>query len=198
MHARKTYRTQGMTLIEVAISLAILSMITLVLLGATIPLSDAGAGQGAALDMDRQANKFLSQLRRELRQSGYTTTGAPKVTRNSATSLTFAMRTGVDDTTDWTPDIRYDLVTSARDPVYKGIAGNPPRYKITRTQNGLPPADVIDDVASLTYTLAAGSRTVEVTLVMLRPSTRWTTGAPPPPIRREYSDQIEMMNAEAN
>lgn len=206
----RAVRTRGLTLIEVAVSSAILAMLALALMSATIPLSDASREQATSIDLDREAGRFMTALRRELRQSGFQTNGTPRVRVTNGGALTpavttgdtlnFYIRVGPNNTSaSWRPD---DGVTpnwatpiSYRTAASTSVAG---RLKITRTDNNLT-ADLIDNVQSVSYTLAANSNTVTVTLTLVRQGAKGSaSGAPPANWVRVYTDQIELMNRSEN
>lgn len=199
--SRRYHRRGGLTLVEVAVSIAILAMIALALMSATVPLTDASREQAIALDMDRQAGKFFAQLRRELRQSGQQADGADHVfspaspfpsasTGPSSVGTVFQMRTGPEQS-DWTSGVSYGL--SASSPAtFSGVPTTTSRFKVSRGADGLT-NDVIDDVKSLQFT-RNDANSVRVTLTLLRPAPKWTSGTPPPPIERTYNDVIQLMN----
>lgn len=197
-------RTQGLTLVEVAVSSAILALLALALMSATIPLSNTSREQATSIDLDRDAGKFMAELRRELRQSGVQVNGVARVRVRTVTAtndtLDFYIRTGpLDTNANWRPDEGGNALWTApisyRCPVSTQAAG---RRKITRTDSNLT-SDLIDNVQSVVYTLATNSKSVTVTLTLVRKGIKATTaGAAPADIVRVYTDQIELMNVAEN
>lgn len=168
----------GLTLIEVMVSSAILALLALAILSATVPMSDGSAELGAAIDMDRDAAKFMTQLRRELRQSGYQGATVHAAVSGGGSTLTFEMR---QDPSTWSSSVVYSVTAAAG------------RNKIVRAQNGLT-TDVILNVQSVQYTLPANASSVGVTLTLVRRGVKALPGGTVPDIVRTYTDQIEMMN----
>lgn len=185
-------RQSGLSLIEVMVSSAVLSMIALAIMSANAPLSRTASEAGVAFDMDRAAGKFLTQLRRELRQSGFNGTTSTLSVDATTGALTFRMRGsfGSNLATNWDPPITYTLQSSAHD------GGTYPdgttRFRVVRTQNGAS-WDAIDDVQSLTFTLVGGADSVAVNLVLARTNPNWR-GSGSPLIVRRYGEAVEYLN----
>lgn len=193
-------RRAGLSLLEVMVSVAILSLIALAMLSASVPLSDASRDQATSMDLDRDAMRFFAQLRREVRQSGTDTNGTPRLrvqtTTTAGDTLEFYVRqlpgTGnaawspnEGASAIWTAPIRYRMQASNE---YGG------RFRITRTEGGLT-TDLLDSVQSVAYSFPANSRSITVTLRLVRSGTKGTNdGAAPADVVRTYTDQIEMMN----
>lgn len=184
-----------MTLLEVVVSAAILAVLALMLMSATVPLSDTSSEQAASLDMDRDAGKFMAALRRELRQSGMEAGGTPRVRILGTSTLELYLRQGPgQDSAAWRPDegaaalwtapIRYTIAASAQ--------GN--RNAITRAEGGLS-APAIENVQAVTYTLETNSNSLLVVLTLARRGVKPTLkGGPPSDLVRVYTDRVEMMN----
>lgn len=185
--------TSGLTLVEVAITSTILALIALALLGATLPLSDASASQGVAFDMDREAGKFMAQVRRELTQSGFQPDGTARLrvltTTTPGDTLEFYVRQGPDSSAaPWRP-----VGALWVDPIRYSTAPGAVRNKIRRTEGGLT-VDLIEGVESVQYTLPASGASLQVTLTLARRGTRATAAGVPADVVRTYTDQIELMN----
>jgi hypothetical protein len=178
-------RTRGLTLLEVVVSSALLAFIALVIMSATVPLSDASSESALAMDMDREASKFLTQLRRELRQSGFEANGTARIRVPTPSSVELYMRVAHDgDPAPWRP--AGPLWST---PISYALSGG----KITRTEGGLA-MDVIANVSDVQYSLPANSNTIIITLTLTRKGTRAVAGGPPPDVVRTYRDQVEMLN----
>ena len=189
------HKQQGLTLIEVMVSAAILAVLALALLSSTIPLTDASREQAIALDMDRHAGKLFAELRREVRQSGMQANGQdhlflPVVNNAWGTLLRFEMRIGPDQD-DWVTGVTYGTSTS-NPAVFSGTPTTIPRLKVWRGQNVLT-NDLIDEVKLLQFRRPAAG-TLEVELTLLRPAPKWTGTTAPAPIERIYRDTIHIMN----
>lgn len=202
MHTQRAARA-GLTLIEVMVASAILSLLALVLMSATVPLSRVSSEAAIAQDMDRTAARVLAQLRRELRQTGWLNTAArfgetaldqEGEILNGSNQLMFQMRTGPADA-DWTSTVT--IARAAGSPgSYRGVPSTlspNARYRVTRAQNGLETV-LAEDVYDLSFLMNSGEEFIQVTLVLLRPDPNWTGGTPPPPIIRRYVERIELMN----
>lgn len=181
----------GLTLLEVVISAAVLSLLALTMLAASNPLSRTTSESAIAFDMDRAAGKLLTQLRREVRQSGYSwnpTTAQLVVT--SPTSLRFRMRTGAGDdvAAAWSQEITYALVP---DGLFPGSGLT--RYKLQRTQGGLT-VDALHDVKALAFELPTDAETLTITLTLAHAHPMWTGSTPPAPIMRRYEEQVQFLN----
>jgi prepilin-type N-terminal cleavage/methylation domain-containing protein len=68
---RPPSRVRGMSLIEIVVASAILSVLALAMLTATVSLTRSTNVATVALDLDRDADRFLAEFRREVRTSGY-------------------------------------------------------------------------------------------------------------------------------
>lgn len=184
----------GMTLLEVVISSAILSGLALVVMFAMLPLTSASSEQGAFLDMDRSATKFLTELRRELRQSGRNgatplfggATFSPLTLSTSgvvtnASGLWFRQRTGP---STFSSDVVYRYVTAT--------GAQAPGVVQRTTPGTLPLADtystVLGQVSGLTFNVATGDQVCVVRLTLQRTNNRGVV------LQRTYTERIEMMN----
>lgn len=183
-------RQSGLSLIEVVVSSAILSLIALAIMSANAPMSKAASEVGVAFDMDRSATKALTQLRRELRQSGYNVTTNTVSVDGTTGALTFRMRRtfGDDLATDWDPAITYQLQGSSHGNYPDGSS----RYKLVRTQGGLS-TEVIDDIQSCTFTAVSGADSVAVNLVLARQNPNYQRNGSVMIVRR-YGEAIEYLN----
>lgn len=181
----------GLTLLEVVISAAVLSLMALTMLAASNPISRTTSESAIAYDMDRAAGKALTQLRREVRQSGYSwNPTTPQLAVTSPASLRFRMRTGAGDSvaTAWSQEITYALVP---DGLFPGSGLT--RYKLQRTQGGLT-IDVLHDVKALTFELPTDAETLTISLTLARANPAWTSSTAPPPIMRRYEEQVQFLN----
>lgn len=200
-------RRQGLSLLEVVVGATILAFLALVILAATVPVSDTTSEQAAAMDMDRDATRILLQLRRELRQTGFQPDGTARV-RVVDGNLRFYMRVDSDSTTRaggpwapadgattpaWTSFIEYGL---------SGTATAFPANQLLRSEGGVP-MTVMDNVRAITFDLPddvddanpTTSTSVAVTFTLVRRGVKATaSGDRPPDIERTYSDRLEMLN----
>lgn len=183
-------RRSGLSLIEVVVSSAILSMIALAIMSANAPLTRTANEVSIAFDMDRAAGRFFTQLRREVRQSGFNVTTNTISVDGTTGALTFRMRRsfGDDLATDWDPAITYSLGTSP----FGGYPDGSSRFRLTRTQGGVS-AVTLEDVQTLTFTLVGGASSVAVNLVLARTNPNWR-GSGSPLIVRRYGEAIEYLN----
>jgi prepilin-type N-terminal cleavage/methylation domain-containing protein len=215
MNARKQQLgSAGMTLLEVVISAAILSVLALTMVYATIPVSRASSEVAIALDMDRTAASLMERMRRELRQSGFQVEltdramfgldavgESPNGLNTVQNKITFRIRTDMDlgDTTqadfdaNWSSDIVYERVLGSP-AAYTGVPTPTARYKVVRTEGGLD-VTVCEDVSDFTIVRPAAGNSIIVTLALTRPNPNWNnSGTPPAAITRTYTDQIQYMN----
>lgn len=195
--------TSGLTMVEVMVSSAILAVLALIVMTATVPLSKVSSEAAVAQDMDRTAARVMAELRRELRQSGYLGTDArfgetalnqEGEILNGSSQLMFQMRMGPDDT-DWSSTVSVALAPGSPS-TYTGVPASVSpntRNRLMRQQNGLATV-LAEDVYQLGFLMNSGEEFLQVTLVLLRPNPNWTGGTPPPPIVRRYVERIELMN----
>jgi prepilin-type N-terminal cleavage/methylation domain-containing protein len=196
----------GLTMIEVMVSSAILAGLALVLMAANVPLSKTSSEMGLAFEMDRSAARFLAEMRRELRQSGYnyitsnintielfdgTPTGDSK---NSDLDYRRRLSFGSSLTTNWTPTRSLRLQAST----LGNFMGGTPRYHVRRTDIN---SVVLDHVKSLEFTLVAGTITgtfvavdVDLTLARANPNWRGVATTARALITRNYKESIEFLN----
>lgn len=192
-------------MIEVVISTGIVSLLTLVVMAANVPLSKVSSEVGLALDMDRAAGRLLADLRREVRQSGYNLTGGTTNEaqvgiatgpNGKASRLTFRARRsfGNDLTVHWTPEITYALVAS---PIGAYLDGST-RYRLRCSRPDMPTRDVLDHVRDLELALIQGPdgelASLEVVLTLARDNPNWRGGTDARLIVREYRDVVEFLN----
>lgn len=197
MTRRRARGTKGLTLLEVMVSAVILAALTLTMMMAFVPMQRGTADGAVAQDMERTARKVLTEIRRELRASGYDAANVDQVTSpatpagvlTTANVLTFRQRRGPLDT-DWSGPI---TIARVADGTFTGVPGTINRYKITRTEAGLV-VDQAKDVSELTFERPGNSDTVIIKLELTRPNPHWTSGTPPPPFKRLYVDQVECLN----
>lgn len=176
--------TRGLTLVEVAVTVALLGVLTLSLASASLPLSTAGASQAAALDLDRDGARVLARLRADLRLSGYEADGTPRVrvlsTFAANDTLELYRRVAPDGVPEpWQPvgaPIRWSLVPAHG------------RYRLVRTEGALA-VDQCGGVQALRFTLPPDATSIEVALTLAR---RGVTAGPD--VVRVYADQVHMMN----
>lgn len=201
-------RTRGMTLLEIVVASAIVAFLALVIMSATVPLSTQSTSSAIAQDMDRTAARVLAMVRRDLRLTGYTEADAARFGKDaindgdlssSPPKMTFQRREDMNsngwagDDTDWSTNVVYERVAGSPS-VFSGVPGTINRYRLVRTHNGLQTV-LAEDVEDVTFTVADGDRYVIIILRLLRPDTTWRGGTDvPDPIRREYREQVEMMN----
>jgi prepilin-type N-terminal cleavage/methylation domain-containing protein len=215
-HTKATERA-GLTLFEVMVSMAIVSILALALMAANVPLTRASSEVGVAYDLDRAGGRFLTDLRTELSQSGYNgtdiqvefSTGIDNPPAGSITTAPFSTLgpfrrrvdwgTVVDDTgTPWSRKITYRLNTA---PAALGnYADGVVRYRVERIQDGEFTTDVLQHVKVLSVTLfpQTGNATahvkVELTLRRENPGWRGNGSSEGQFIERIYRDDIELLN----
>ena len=204
--ARRTTGTSGLTILEVIISAAIVSMLALVILSANVPVSRTTNEAGVVFDMDRAASRFLTQLRREVRQSGYNVStlllSVSDGIDSGPSTLAFKMRTSFGDSeaANWGQQVQYALAASP-------LGGYPtpaPRYQLRRTQAGLTTV-MLDHVQAFELTLIQEpgdafdfDATLQVELVLARENPNWLgkSGVADPQrlLVRRYAESIEFLN----
>jgi prepilin-type N-terminal cleavage/methylation domain-containing protein len=193
----------GLTMIEVMVSSAILAGLALVLMAANVPLSKTSSEMGLAFEMDRSASRFLGELRRELRQSGYNYTTAlgnlptMSVSTGALTNSDFSYRRrlsfGSDLTVNWTPVRTLALQNST----LGNFNGGTSRYHVRRTDIN---SVVLDHVKALEFTLIQGVDTnfcavdVDLTLARTNPNWRGDATVARALITRSYKETIEFLN----
>jgi prepilin-type N-terminal cleavage/methylation domain-containing protein len=193
----------GLSLIEVMVSSAILAGLALVLMAANVPLSKTSSEMGLAFEMDRSAARFLAELRRELRQSGYNYTSALgnvstiTVSTGTLTNSDLAYRRrlsfGSDLTVNWTPVRTLALQAST----LGNFMGGTSRYHVRRTDIN---SVVLDHVKKLEFTLVPGIDSyfcavdVDLTLARANPNWRGTATTARALITRNYKETIEFLN----
>lgn len=193
----------GLTMVEVIVSAVIVSGLALVLMAANVPLSKTSSEVGLAFEMDRAAARFLTDLRRELRQSGYYFNGSINTNTIVASTGPNAKRSHLDYrrrlsfgnslTTNWTPLITYRLQPSALGSFLDGS----PRYHVRRTDLN---AVILEHVRDLEFTVVQGSdggdTSVEVALTLARANPNWRGDAATAKalIQRQYRETIEFLN----
>lgn len=194
----------GLTMIEVVVSSVILSGLAFVLMAANVPLSKTSSEMGLAFDMDRSAARFLTDLRREVRQSGYN-----YITSNISTisvgdvlvlgtngDLSYRRRLSFGNNlgTNWTPVRTLELQTST----LGSFNGGAPRYHVRRTDIN---SVILDHVKSLEFTLVVGQDAinicavdVELTLARANPNWRGDVAVAKALVERQYNETIEFLN----
>lgn len=193
----------GLTMVEVIVSAAIVSGLALVLMAANVPLSKTSSEVGLAFEMDRSASRFLTELRRELRQSGFNLVGATNTNTivvstgpNAKTShLDYRRRIsfGSDLATNWTPLITYRLQASTLGNFLDGST----RYHVRRTDLNTV---ILEHVRDLQFTLVKDAdgfdASVDVVLTLARANPNWRGDAATAKatIVREYRESIEFLN----
>lgn len=204
-------RRSGLTLLEVIISAAIVSLLALVLMAANVPVSRAASEAGVAFDLDRAAGRFLTEVRREARQSGYNGVDFQMSVPGPSTLGPFRRRTAfgttIDDMTPtnscWTQEITYHLVASTLGDYADGV----PRYVLKR-DDGVS-VDVVDDVQTLAFELVLAADAdpdplvpfdskekvaLKVNLTLRRENPGWRGTGDGQFITRTYSEDIELLN----
>ncbi|MCO5165362.1 MAG: hypothetical protein M9894_03215 [Planctomycetes bacterium] len=192
----------GLTLLEVVVGSAILALLALVVMSATVPLSKVSSEAAIAHEMDRTASRVLADLRRELRQSGWqggaAQFGQDAINGEAAViagtkKLTFRRRLGI-NTTDWSGDVVYERVAVGS---YTGVPATlspSVRYRLRRAQGGQVTV-LAENVYDVNFSMTTGSRSILIELVLLRPNPDWRGGTtPPPPIVRRYRESVQLMN----
>jgi prepilin-type N-terminal cleavage/methylation domain-containing protein len=211
----------GFSLLEVVISAAILSMIALTLMAATTPLSRTASESAIGYDMDTAAGRFMSQLRREVRQSGYSwnpTRAHIRVSTLTPQTVEFRMRQAAGDDFNtaaagmggllpWRPippanpandgTANFITYTTRLDGVFPASGGTP-RFQIIRTQDAFTQV-VAENVRALNFQLPPNGALVgpslSVNLLMGRTNPNWTAqGTAPPLVMRSYDEQIQFLN----
>lgn len=176
-------------MVEVIVSAAILSLLTLIVMTSFVPLSHASSETAIALDMDRVATKLLAQFRRDLRQSGYRDGGDRMYGVKDLgvnTGPTTSLPTGlvpIDSDHSFVLKIREDVDTWS-DTLAWGLSGT----NVVRLIGGsMQP--MAGQVSALTITIPTSDQvcTVSFTLSRINPKDGST-------ISRVYTDRIEMMN----
>lgn len=204
MRSRARARTAGLSLIEVMVSAAILSLLALVLMSANVPLTRTANEAGVVFDMDRGASRFMTQVQRELRQSGYNQAAAQF---SSTLPLIFRRRIAFGDVVGdtltgncWSPMVRYRLDgTTIRRSEWTGPGLVPTTVRV-------PEASVLENVAEWAVELIEGPDSTpgtpiyvsaEVRLMLRRQNPNWrgtNATADQQFLVRRYTEVIEFMN----
>ncbi len=106
--------SRAFSLLEVLVASAILAVLLLATASLMITLQRANAHTGASIDMDQQIRTVLTQLRSDIRQSGFDSAGNSQITLAPATGVVaqIRIRTGMDlaitNEDGTTTDIRTD------------------------------------------------------------------------------------------
>lgn len=206
MSSRKQRRASvraGLTMVEVVVSSLILSGLAFVLMAANVPLSKTSSEMGLAFEMDRSASRFLSELRREIRQSGYNYVASNVCTISvddgvivgTNTDLDYRRRLsfGSDLSVNWTPVRTLRLQAST----LGNFNGGTTRYHVRRTDLN---SVVLDHVKSLEFTLVQGvdsyfcALDVDLTLARANPNWRGDPTVAKALIERSYNETIEFLN----
>lgn len=177
-----TGRRRGVTLVEALVASAILSVIALMLLATAAPIGAVASSSAVEQDLDAVATRLLTQLRREVRQSGFAQDGTPQVSSpaegTTSSTLTFRIRTGLGPT-DWSDEITIQGAAN------EGGGGQ----RVTRSQGGVV-TELAPNVREVTFQRPLGGGSVIVTLVLSRPR----DGAAVEPSVRTFVERIEMLN----
>jgi type II secretory pathway pseudopilin PulG len=204
--------TRAFTLLEMVVASAIIMIITIAITNAFVPMNKAAATTGVGLDMDRTARRVLTEIRRDLRGSGYKPDGtrmAPTPEPGQTLGLTeaggllegatdvliYQVRTGPDDDADWSTTVTLSLVADGQ--FTQGVPAPVDKYRLVRTQDGIS-VELARDVSEFTVERpldsSGESGTAIITLELLHPDPTWTVRQNQAPIRRRYTDTIELLN----
>jgi hypothetical protein len=198
-------RRAGLTLLEVLVSATIVSMLALVLMAANLPISKASSEVGVVFDLDRSAGRFLTELRRELRQSGYNNdtplfwsslSNDDDVNGIAFTSVPFRRRIafGTSISEDWSLETTYARADSRLGDYADGVD----RFVIRRTEGTAPPVEVLDHVRTITFTPqrqdGGAMAHVAVALTLRRENPGWSGTGDGRFLERTYSEDIELLN----
>ncbi|MCO5168085.1 MAG: hypothetical protein M9894_17210 [Planctomycetes bacterium] len=180
---------RGHTLLEVVIASAAVAALALAVASLSLALRRSYVESTIRVDMDEDARRVLTALRRELRQSGYGLDGAPMLAVPSPAEVTFRTRTGLDT---WSEQVTYRRVTDTP------LSGGVPRWRLVRlvgpAATPVATTEVARGIGDLSFTLPAGGATVLVRLELVRANPTWPGASPPPPLRQVYEDQVELLN----
>jgi type II secretory pathway pseudopilin PulG len=200
LNAARRRRRAGVTLFEVMVSAVIVSLLALVLMAANVPVSRASSEVGVAFDLDRTAGRFLAEVRREVRQSGYSGAdlqltcsngidGGPSTLGPFRRRLSFGEVADDSRESNWSRQITYALAPSR----LGAYADKVPRYRVTRSQAGAT-SDVLEHVEALSVQQVPGSDTVSLALTLRRENPGWSGTGPGRFLARTYHEEIEFLN----
>jgi prepilin-type N-terminal cleavage/methylation domain-containing protein len=198
MRKLKTAR-RGFTLIEVVISVSILSVLILAAMQLLVSTQKVTVSTAVQFDLDEEGRKAIRLLRKEIRMSGWDTGEDPDadyMTVTSAAQIDFRKRINfsspADVNVDWTPVITIQAVA---DGTYSGVAGSPTRYRLEKTGVVAGVTEVIaNDLLSNAIFVELDDHTIGVTLQFARPQPIWEGSSAPAPMTRRFSEKIRMMN----
>ena len=207
-------RNYGFTLVEVLISMAVLGAIIVVVATSWLPLAKATQESGIAQGQDQVGRRVLTELRRDLRATGWQQAGAVKFTVYVAGAadtpatgavgdeIRFRKRLGPMTNDDskpivdpapwgWSTEITYRRVP---DGAFTGIGGAvPTRYRLERVQDGQIVV-LARDVSDFTVQNQLNAQTVLAHLEVTKNNPSWSGSTPPPALTRSYDDRVEMLN----
>lgn len=189
----------GLTLLEVVLATVLLGGVVFIVLAATTSFGRGAAASTVSLDMDRDAERILGALRRDIRQTGYRmqgSTGVPMLELPSTAHLRLRRRIGPGLGPEaWSP--RADSgawieLTLVQDGLFQPT--RVPRFRLVRTDPavGPDPTHLAGGVSGLTFAWTAPARSVEVKLSLARldPAAQGV----PALLVREYHEHIRVMN----
>jgi len=198
-------RERGLTLLEALVSVSLVAGLGLTLGFALLPLQQGSAETGARLNLDREGRRVLAQLRRELSLSGCKGDGTLQLTiregldpvapGSPGKELSFRRRLGPAESEDssegWSKEITYKLVPQG---TFAGIAGEPPRYRLVRTESGGQEVDTLHAISSLEFTLVPEAHAVAIRLELLQANPTRRGASALPPLRRVFETRVALLN----
>jgi hypothetical protein len=208
---------RALSLLEVLVAAAILTLLVLAAASATLPLQRQASDSFLRLDQESRARRVLDGLRRELRQSGWgddagatprfalwpeTPDGAPVPlagVTDRVVALELEMRTGL-GAQDWSGPVRLTLVRQA---AASGLPATLPRFRLVREADydgdgTIAPGEALElarGLSDFVVTRPGAGQSLRLELELADPDPRWEPGAgPPPPIQQRFVDQVELRN----
>lgn len=205
-----TANRRGLTLLEIAISTALLAGMAVVLLSALIPLQTASTSSSRSIDMDTKGRRVLSEIRRDVRVSGYSLTGGgtlccavvPGASPGIDDGIQFRQRTGPDEvfeddndpaTHGWSRPIAYRTVA---DGTFGGGPGAAPRYRLVR-DDGLTQVELATGFQAVSFALtpaASSGAAASLTITLTLASRELGPGGAGVLEPRHYTDVVQLLN----
>lgn len=213
---RSSTMRRGVTLLEIMIASAMLTILVLVIASATIPLQRQASDSYRNNDQEAAARRILDMIRRDLRQTGWNSNLAsdPMFTAGGAapsdladgtshTLFTCRLRTGLGEA-DWSAtEVSWLAV---RDGSFSGVPTATPRYRLVRqadydhdgTVEATEALELARGLSAVSILESAGTQSVVVSITLTEPDPRRDGPGIPPPLSRVFRDVVELRNGVRN
>lgn len=204
--SRRDLPARGLTLIEIMVASAVFALLSLLSLSLFLPAQRVSSEANQQMDFDREARRFLAELRGELRNSGRGDDGSARFTVSSDSvgdRIVFRQRLGPGDALDttrasadpgWSTEITWRLEEAG---TLTGSAGPETYYSLVREQDGQRSIRLQYvrefDLEHLAPG-GAGADAIALEFTLIRPFPYATGGASRDLVRRTYTDRIQLLN----